>query len=255
VIDRELYLPRGWLADAERCQVAGVPRPGRVRDQAPAGQGVLDRALEAGVPAGWVTADAVYGADRGLRGWLEARQLPYVLAVKRTEPLPLPSGPPVLAARLVQRIPPACWPRRCRPGGPRAAAGTPGATCRWPAPARPPGGSGGCWRVEEALAGRQGAVRPGPRQPGPPLALLVPLGDPGHAGVRVLGGGRSHSARPPPTTVGPHPVDLQPDPAPGRHARRRPITHSAYRLRWSWFRRRHQARARACHYRQQANGP
>jgi SRSO17 transposase len=25
VIDRELYLPRGWLADAERCQVAGVP--------------------------------------------------------------------------------------------------------------------------------------------------------------------------------------------------------------------------------------
>jgi SRSO17 transposase len=48
VIDRELYLPRGWLADAERCQVAGVPRPGRVRDQAPAGQG------DAGPrPGGW----------------------------------------------------------------------------------------------------------------------------------------------------------------------------------------------------------
>jgi hypothetical protein len=34
-----------------------------------------------------------------------------------------------------------------------------------------------------------------------------------------------------------------------------PITHSAHRLRWSWWRRRHQARAHACHYRQQANGP
>jgi hypothetical protein len=34
-----------------------------------------------------------------------------------------------------------------------------------------------------------------------------------------------------------------------------PITHSAHRLRWSWWRRRHQARARACHDRQQANGP
>jgi hypothetical protein len=30
-----------------------------------------------------------------------------------------------------------------------------------------------------------------------------------------------------------------------------PITHSAHRLRWSWWRRRHQARARACHDRQQ----
>jgi hypothetical protein len=34
-----------------------------------------------------------------------------VLAVKRTEPLTLPSGPPVPAARLVERIPPACWLR------------------------------------------------------------------------------------------------------------------------------------------------
>ena len=25
VIDRELYLPQGWLADAERCHAAGVP--------------------------------------------------------------------------------------------------------------------------------------------------------------------------------------------------------------------------------------
>jgi hypothetical protein len=32
----------------------------------------------------------------------------------------------------------------------------------------------------------------------------------------------------------------------------RPAGDHAHRLRWSWWRRRHQARARACHYRRQA---
>jgi len=35
----------------------------------------------------------------------------------------------------------------------------------------------------------------------------------------------------------------------------RPAADRAHRLRWSAWRRRQQARARACHYRQQANGP
>jgi hypothetical protein len=35
----------------------------------------------------------------------------------------------------------------------------------------------------------------------------------------------------------------------------RPAGDRGHRLRWSWWRRRHQARARACRYRRQANGP
>jgi hypothetical protein len=35
----------------------------------------------------------------------------------------------------------------------------------------------------------------------------------------------------------------------------RPAADPAHRLRWSLWRRRQQQRARACHYRQQANGP
>ena len=35
----------------------------------------------------------------------------------------------------------------------------------------------------------------------------------------------------------------------------RPIADPAHRVRWSLWRRRQQARARACHYRRQANGP
>jgi hypothetical protein len=46
---------------------------------------VLERALDAGVPAAWVTADEVYGGSPALREWLEERQVSYVLAVQCTE--------------------------------------------------------------------------------------------------------------------------------------------------------------------------
>jgi SRSO17 transposase len=67
---------------------------------------MLQRVLEAGVPAGRVTADEVYGNSPALRGWLETRQLPNVLAVKATKPLPPASGPPAPAARLAEQLPP-----------------------------------------------------------------------------------------------------------------------------------------------------
>jgi hypothetical protein len=111
VIDRELYLPRGWLADPGRCHAAGVPDQVGFATKSELARMMLERALDAGVPAGWVTADEVYGGSPALRGWLETRRLPYVLAVKCTEPLPMPSGPPTPAARLAGRVPPACWLR------------------------------------------------------------------------------------------------------------------------------------------------
>jgi SRSO17 transposase len=89
---------------------------------------MLQRALEAGVPTGWVTADEADGGSSALRGWLEARQLPYVLAVKATEPLPPGSGPATPAARAGRRIPPHCWLRLSAGHGAKAAAGRPGAS-------------------------------------------------------------------------------------------------------------------------------
>jgi SRSO17 transposase len=44
---------------------------------------MLARALDAGVPAAWVTGDEVYGANPRLRAELEARGVGYVLAVAR----------------------------------------------------------------------------------------------------------------------------------------------------------------------------
>jgi SRSO17 transposase len=72
---------------------------------------ILERALDARVPAGWVTADEVYGGSPALRGWLEACRLPIVLGVKCTEPLPPTCGPSAPAARLAARIRPECWLR------------------------------------------------------------------------------------------------------------------------------------------------
>jgi SRSO17 transposase len=111
VIDRELYLPQGWIDDPGRCRAAGVPHQVGFATKPELARVMLQRALEAGVPAGWVTADEVYGGDPALRGWLETRQVPYVLAVKRTEPLLPPCGPPAPSARLAERIPPEGWLR------------------------------------------------------------------------------------------------------------------------------------------------
>jgi SRSO17 transposase len=46
---------------------------------------MLARTAAAGVVLAWVTGDSVYGDDRKLRGWLEARQQAYVLAVSGNE--------------------------------------------------------------------------------------------------------------------------------------------------------------------------
>lgn len=42
---------------------------------------MITRALDAGVPAGWVAGDEVYGNDPQLRTTLEKRGVGYVLAV------------------------------------------------------------------------------------------------------------------------------------------------------------------------------
>ena len=42
---------------------------------------LLGRALDEGVPFGWVTGDSVYGNDWRMRSWLEERDLSYLLGV------------------------------------------------------------------------------------------------------------------------------------------------------------------------------
>src|SRR3954463_7624099 len=80
-LDRALYLPAGWTDDRERCRAAGIPDEVAFATKPAQAQAMLERALDAGVPAAWVTADSVYGDVKDLRVWLEARPIGYVLAV------------------------------------------------------------------------------------------------------------------------------------------------------------------------------
>jgi SRSO17 transposase len=81
LLDRELYLPAEWTQDRERCRQAGIPEDRGFATKPQLARQLLARALGSGVPANWVTGDCVYGHDRRLRRWLEARPPAYVLAV------------------------------------------------------------------------------------------------------------------------------------------------------------------------------
>ena len=76
LLDRELYLPQVWAGDVERRREAGVPRDAVFRTKPQLARRMLERALESGVPFGWVTGDEVYGSDRNLRLWLEREGIP-----------------------------------------------------------------------------------------------------------------------------------------------------------------------------------
>ena len=114
LVDRELYLPAEWAADADRRAEAHVPGEVGFHTKPQLARQLLARALEVGVPAGWVTADEVYGGDARLRAFLEEHDLAYVLAVKATQPLLAAGehGPAELPAReLVARLPAGAWRR------------------------------------------------------------------------------------------------------------------------------------------------
>jgi|AntDryMetagUQ889_1029465.scaffolds.fasta_scaffold05212_1 SRSO17 transposase len=100
-LDRALYLPKSWAGNAQRREEAGVPKEVAFATKPELAKAMLERALEAGVPAAWVTGDAVYGGNRRLRMFLEGRGQSFVLAVKRDEPLwalELERGPGQVAA-------------------------------------------------------------------------------------------------------------------------------------------------------------
>ena len=69
---------------------------------------MLTRALDAGVPAGWVAGDEVHGACPALRAELEARGIGYVLAVACDHPVPLGSATH-RADALLARVPARAW--------------------------------------------------------------------------------------------------------------------------------------------------
>ncbi len=81
LVDRELYLPRDWIADRPRCRAVSVPDEVEFATKPELAQRMLTRTLEAGLPARWVTADEVYGSDSRFRAFLQRQGLSYVVAI------------------------------------------------------------------------------------------------------------------------------------------------------------------------------
>jgi SRSO17 transposase len=86
-LDRTLYLPKGWADDHSRRREAGIPDEIPFATKPEMARTMLRRALKAGVPARWVTADEVYGSDSKFRRLIEDSGLGYVVAVTSAQRL------------------------------------------------------------------------------------------------------------------------------------------------------------------------
>ena len=287
IIDRELYLPRSWTDDAERCRAAGIPDRVGFATKPELARAMLCRALDAGVPASWVTSDEVYGASSRLRGELQGRGVGYVLAVACHHPVRF-GGTTHRVGELLAKVPARAW--QC------VSAGTGAKGHRlydWafvrldhdgPAPADQAGRhwlmvrrnratgelafyrcytprptplavlvkvAGRRWRVEERFQTGKGLCGLDQHQVRRwrswyrwvTLAMLA------HAFL-VVAAVTEHTRHPhPPELV---PVTCNEVSHLFATLAAQPAGDRAHRLRWSWWRRRHQARARTCHYRRQA---
>ncbi len=283
LIDRELYLPRSWTADPARCAAAGIPAGTAFATKPKLGRRMIARALDAGTPASWVTADEVYGADPGLRADLERRHVGYVLAVARNHQVTTAAGA-VRADALARRLPRRAWQRYSAGEG---AKGHRDYDWAWVAidPGKP-----GCRHLLIRRSRRTGELAfyrcYSPRHV--PLPALVKI-----AGIRWtteenfqaskgLTGLDEHQVRRWTCwyrwttlamlalaflTIATTAEHTHPPPAGQIPLTRNEIAalfgtlviqprHSArHRLRWSAWRRRHQHRAKTCHYQRQARQP
>jgi len=85
LVDRELYLPKAWMDDPERCRAAGIPVEREFATKPQIARTLITRLLEAGLPARWVAADEAYGQDHRFRRALEQLGAGYVLAVPKSQ--------------------------------------------------------------------------------------------------------------------------------------------------------------------------
>ncbi|MFB7601230.1 IS701 family transposase [Streptomyces sp. NPDC056160] len=85
LVDRELYLPRSWTDDRDRCRAAKIPDQREFATKNTLAGAIVRRTLASPLPVTWVTADAAYGQDNCFRRMLETSGVGYVLAVPKSQ--------------------------------------------------------------------------------------------------------------------------------------------------------------------------
>nr|WP_089102928.1 IS701 family transposase [Streptomyces hyaluromycini] len=277
-IDRELYVPRSWTQDASRCQAAGIPETVRFATKPPLAARMIGRAMDAGILVSWVAGDEVYGSNPHLRAALEQRQLGYVLAVACDHQITTRAGK-IRADALAKMLPKRAWQKLSAGAGAKghryydwALADTADegsghyhllvrrnrrsgelAFYRCYSAAQVPLSTlvkvaGRRWTVEETFQSSKGLAGLDEHQVRRwtswhrwvTLAMLA------HA---FLAAATAHERADTPAPDGLVPLTCNEIQHLFSTLVTRPIHAAAHRLRWSAWRRRHQARSRASHYR------
>jgi len=124
LVDAELYLPKAFALDPQRCAEAGVPpeRAGRVITKGELAVRMFHRAVAAEMPFGYVAADEVYGRCPALRGAIEQAGYGYVLEVGSDFRVSHHPGDTSRADALVGEVPRWGWEQRCQGPGAKGAA-------------------------------------------------------------------------------------------------------------------------------------
>src|ERR1700756_594593 len=108
LIDRELYLPQSWMEDPQRCRAAGIPPEAEFTTKPRQARAMIARAVAAGVPFAWFTADEAYGQAKWLQDWLEDQDIWYVMAIRCSDTLTTPEGER-RADDLIAAVPSRSW--------------------------------------------------------------------------------------------------------------------------------------------------
>ncbi|MER6205901.1 IS701 family transposase [Streptomyces sp. NPDC001073] len=107
-VDRELYVPRSWTTDPDRCRAAGLGEETAFATKPELAARMVARFLDAGHQAAWVAGDEVYGGNPKLRAVLEERGTSYVLAVACSHEAATGAGT-FRADALAKKVPKRAW--------------------------------------------------------------------------------------------------------------------------------------------------
>jgi hypothetical protein len=109
--DRPRAVPApSWIGDPVRCRAVGVPTPRAFATKPELARVMLERALDARVPAGWVTPiRSTAAARRCVAGW-RPTSCPSCWPSAPRAAVPAVRAP-MPRARPAEHIPPAGWPR------------------------------------------------------------------------------------------------------------------------------------------------
>lgn len=280
-VDRELYIPRSWIFDPDRCRAAGLGEDTDFATKPELARVMIERFLDAGHGVGWVTGDEVYGGNPKLRAALEERGLGYVLAVACSAEVATGAGT-FRADALAAKLPRRAWQKQSAGAGAKGhrfydwavidlAEPRPGSHQLLIRRNRTTGElayyrcysaqpvplstlvktAGSRWRVEETFQTEKGLAGLDEHQVRryPSWSRWVTLAMLAHAFLAVVRADE-HAQRPGPDGL--IPLTCNEIQRLFITVAIRPLHALAHRLGWSQWRRRHQARSQTSHYLRQA---